>query len=1143
MTIDTTTRPTPRPPKRLLIANRGEIAIRIARTAAELGIETVAVHSRDDAASLHTRKADAVHALEADGPAAYLDGAALIAAARLTGCDAVHPGYGFLSESAGFAQACIDAGLTFVGPQPRTLALFGDKAAARAHAARCGVPVLAGTDRATTLAEARAFLARLGDGGAMMLKALHGGGGRGMRPVTDPRQLDEAWARCASEAKQAFGDDALYVERMMPRARHIEVQVAGDGAAVVHLWERECSLQRQRQKLVEIAPAPGLAPNVRDRLLGAALRMAREAGLSNLATIEFLVDADGAGRNDGEFAFVEANARLQVEHTVTEELLGLDLVRLQLMIAGGSALSQLGLSRPPAIQPGCALQARINLETMDADAGARPAAGLLTACELPSGRGLRVDGFGYAGYRTSLRYDSLLAKLIVRVDSGGLAQAAAKAQRALAECRIEGVATNLAFLQALLAHPDVRAGRVDTLFVASHIDALLAQSGEVARHRYVDAHVPQEAAAARSGGPGARIDRDDPLGVLALGREPGAAAGGDTEGGVPADGLAVLRAPMQGTIVSIAVAEGDRVARGRTLAVLEAMKMEHAIEATRAGIVRRLSVAAGDTVSEDDALVWIETQDDAGDAQAEAAAADPDAIRADLAEVLARRARTHDAARPEAVGKRRAAGRRTARENVEDLCDPGSFVEYGSLVVAARRQRNTEQELIDRTPADGLVMGIGRVNGERFADDRARCVAMSYDYTVLAGTQGFKNHEKKDRMFELAERWRLPVVLFAEGGGGRPGDTDRVIAGQLNTRAFELFARLSGLVPLVGVVSGRCFAGNAVLAGCCDVIIATEGANLGMGGPAMIEGGGLGVYRPEEVGPMSVQVPNGVVDVLVADDEAAVRTAKQYLSYFQGPVDDWHCADQRLLRSLVPENRLRVYDVRRVIDTLADTGSVLELRPRFGPGMVTALVRIEGRPMGLIANNPMHLGGAIDSDGADKASRFMQLCDAFDLPILTLCDTPGNMVGPEAERTALVRHCCRLYVTAASVDVPIFTVVLRKGYGLGAQGMAGGSFCAPTLAVSWPSGEFGGMGLEGAVKLGYRNELAAIEDPAQRRAEYERRVAQLYEQGKALSTASLFEIDDVIDPLETRRSIVEGLRAMPAPLARAGKKRPFVDTW
>jgi acetyl/propionyl-CoA carboxylase alpha subunit/acetyl-CoA carboxylase carboxyltransferase component len=1146
MTPDAARRTAPRPPRRLLIANRGEIAIRIARTAAELGIETVAVHSRDDAASLHTRKADTTHALDADGPAAYLDAAAIVAAARATGCDAVHPGYGFLSESAAFAQACADAGLVFVGPQPRTLALFGDKAAARAHAVKCGVPVLAGTDRATTLEEARAFLRRLGDGGAMMLKALHGGGGRGIRPVTDPQALDAAWARCGSEAAQAFGDGALYVERLMPRARHVEVQVAGDGAAAVHLWERECSLQRQRQKLVEIAPAPGLSPGVRDRLLAAALRMAREAGLANLATIEFLVDADGAGRNDGEFAFVEANPRLQVEHTVTEELLGIDLVRLQLMLAGGSTLAQLGLSRPPAIQPGCALQARINLETMTADAGARPAAGTLAACELPSGRGLRVDGFGYAGYRTSLRFDALLAKLIVRVDSGGVAQAAAKAQRALAECRIEGVATNLAFLQALLAHPEVRAGRLHTRFVETHIDALLAQAGEVARRRYVEAPQGVPGAGAR---PGARIDPSDPLGVLVLGRESGRRASDDdapppgADDGTSADGLAALRAPMQGTVVSVAVAEGERVRRGQPVLVLEAMKMEHAIEASQAGVVRRLAVGPGDTVLEDDGLAWIEPLADDDGARAAVAAIDPDAIRADLAEVLARQAKTRDASRPDAVAKRRALGRRTARENLEDLCDAGSFVEYGSLAVAGRRGRNTLQELIDRTPADGLVMGIGRVNGDRFADDRARCVAMSYDYTVLAGTQGLKNHEKKDRMFELAERWRLPLVLFAEGGGGRPGDTDTVLGGWLNTRAFELYARLSGLVPLVGIVSGRCFAGNAVLAGCCDVIIATEGANLGMGGPAMIEGGGLGVYRPEEVGPMAVQVPNGVVDVLVADDAAAVRTAKQYLSYFQGPTVDWSCADQRLLRTLVPENRLRVYDVRRVIDTLADTGSVLELRAGFGAGMVTALVRIEGRPIGLIANNPMHLGGAIDSDGADKAARFMQLCDAFDLPILTLCDTPGNMVGPDAERTALVRHCCRLYVTAASVDVPIFTVVLRKAYGLGAQGVAGGSFCAPTLAVAWPSGEFGGMGLEGAVKLGYRNELAAIEDPAQRRAEYERRVAELYDQGKALSTASLFEIDDVIDPLDTRRVIVVGLRAMPARPVRTAKKRPFVDTW
>ena len=435
------------------------------------------------------------------------------------------------------------------------------------------------------------------------------------------------------------------------------------------------------------------------------------------------------------------------------------------------------------------------------------------------------------------------------------------------------------------------------------------------------------------------------------------------------------------------------------------------------------------------------------------------------------------------------------------------------------------------------------MNGHLFPDTRSRCVVMSYDYTVLAGTQGKKNHQKKDRMFKLAERARLPIVFFTEGGGGRPGDTDQVFAGNLHTPAFNMFGKLSGLVPLVGITSGRCFAGNAVILGCCDVVIATANANIGMGGPAMIEGGGLGVFRPEEVGPMSVQTRNGVVDIAVADEPEAVRAARQYLSYFQGATPDWTAADQRLLRRAVPENRLRVYDVRSVLTTLADTDSVLELRRDFGVGMITALIRVEGRPVGVVANNPMHLGGAIDSDGADKAARFMQLCDAYDIPLLFLCDTPGNMVGPEAERTALVRHCCRLYVIGANVTVPFFTVVLRKAYGLGAQAMAGGGFHAPFFAVSWPTGEFGGMGLEGAVKLGYRNELAAIADPVERKRVYDARVAAMYEQGKALNAAALFEIDDVIDPADTRRWIMAGLRSAPPPAPSTGKKHAWIDAW
>src|SRR6266436_9932228 len=525
---------------------------------------------------------------------------------------------------------------------------------------------------------------------------------------------------------------------------------------------------------------------------------------------------------------------------------------------------------------------------------------------------------------------------------------------------------------------------------------------------------------------------------------------------------------------------------------MEAMKMEHVIRAHTSGMVRQIAVAERDAIFEGHPLAFIEEAEVETVEAAEAEKVDLDRIRPDLAEVYDRHASGLDAARPEAVARRRKTHQRTARENVEDLCDPGTFVEYGALVLAAQRRRRALDDLMKNTPADGLIAGIGRVNGDLFDDSRAQCVAMSYDYTVLAGTQGQQNHRKKDRMFELAEKWRLPIVFFTEGGGGRPGDTDGIGVSGLDVPAFHYFGKLSGLVPMVGVNSGRCFAGNAALLGCCDVVIATANSNIGMGGPAMVEGGGLGIFRPEDIGPMAVQVANGVVDLPVADEAEAVRVARKYLSYFQGPLRGWHSADQRLLRTLIPENRLRIYDVRSVIETLADSGSVLEIRRHFGHGMVTALIRIEGHPVGLIANNPVHLAGAIDSNGADKAARFMQLCDAFDVPLLFLCDTPGIMVGPEIEKTALVRHACRMFVVGANVSVPFFTIILRKGYGLGAQAMAGGSFKTPIFTVSWPTGEFGGMGLEGAAKLGYRKELEAEQDPAKRKALFEQLVAKMY---------------------------------------------------
>ena len=521
-----------------------------------------------------------------------------------------------------------------------------------------------------------------------------------------------------------------------------------------------------------------------------------------------------------------------------------------------------------------------------------------------------------------------------------------------------------------------------------------------------------------------------------------------------------------------------------------------------------------------------------------------DPIRPELAEVIERHAFGLDERRPEAVARRQQKNRRTARANVRDLCDNDGFIEYGALAVAAQRGRRSVDDLISRTPADGLIAGIGSVNGSLFGDDKSRCMVMAYDYTVLAGTQGYFNHKKMDRMLKLAHEQRLPVVLFAEGGGGRPGDIDAagVMVAGLDLSTFGSFANLSGRVPVVGIVSGPCFAGNAALLGCCDVIIATENSNIGMGGPVMIEGGGFGVFRPEEVGPMAVQTHNGVVDIAVADDPEAVAVARQYLSYFQGTTSLWEAIDQRLLRGLIPESRRRVYDVRVVIEALADRGSFLELRPKFGAGIITGLIRIEGRPFGLMANNCMHMAGAIEAEGADKAARLMQLCNAHGLPILSLCDTPGFMVGPEIEKRAQVRHVCRMFVIGAHVTVPYFTVVLRRGYGLGAMAMAKGGFHESFFTASWPTGEFGGMGLEGAVKAGFKKELEAIENPREREALYDTLVAQLVERGKAINMAAYLEIDAVIDPADTRKWIMQGLKSVPSGGARETGHN-FIDPW
>ena len=1123
--------------KKVLIANRGEIAIRIARTCSDLGLKTIGIYSEDDSNSLHLSKVDEAYKIDGKGAQAYLNIKEIIALAKKSKADAIHPGYGFLSENATFAAASKRAKIKFIGPNERTLKTFGDKTSAKELALSLGIPVVAGTDQKTSVRQAQSFLKSLKKNSSVVIKAISGGGGRGMRVVSQSDDLKESFDRAASEAKASFDSPDLYIEEYLSEYRHIEFQILGDGTgAVSHLHERECSIQRRYQKLIEIAPSPSLNLELKTKMVEASLLLTQKLKYEGLATIEFLVNVE---KND--FRFIECNPRLQVEHTVTESILSLDLVKAQLQIASGKTLKQINFEQNNIPEPkGFAIQSRVNMETIDSQGNANPSGGTFEKFDLPSGPGVRADSYGYAGYETNPLFDSLIAKIITHSSEDNLKQAINRNYRSLCEFKLSGVQTNLNILKNILINKDFKNNKVHTNFFENNLDTLTALK---AHSDLSDINRSKSTDSPKRG----KIEDLDPLAVLDHGKS----------GGVFVDqsenilelqqkeikaGYESVNSPMQGMVVKFNVKVGDSVWEGKTLGIMEAMKMEHEITSQVSGVVEEISVSSLDTVFEGHSLMLIRLAEVEKQNSSEDQEVDLDWIRPDLREALDRKEASHDINRPEAVKKRYGTGHRTARENIAHLCDEGSFLEYGSVVMAAQRRRRSEEDLIKNTTGDGMVCGLGHVNGDLFPESASRVMAMSYDYMVLAGTQGKMNHAKKDRMFEIAEQNELPTILFAEGGGGRPGDTDTSGVAGLDCLAFTYFAQLSGLVPIIGITTGRCFAGNAVLLGCCDVIIATEDSNIGVGGPAMIEGGGLGVFTPDEVGPMDVQVPNGVVDISVKDEEEAVEVAKKYLSYFQGPIEEWKEPDARKLRFAVPENRLRYYDMRDIIDGLADVDSVLEIRKDWAPGIITSFIRIEGKPVGVVANNPGHLSGAIDSPGADKGSRFIQLCDAFDIPILSLIDCPGIMVGPESEKSALIRHAARMFVVGANIETPLMSVVIRKAYGLGAQAMAGGSFKIPLFTVTWPTGEFGGMGLEGAVKLGYRKELEAIKDPKKRIEAYEKMVADSYHRGRAVNMASHFELDDVIDPAETRNWVSSALKSLP-PKSRSGKKRPNIDTW
>ena len=835
------------------------------------------------------------------GTSAYLDIDQIIRVARDTGCEAVHPGYGFLAENADFARQVAEAGLTFIGPTVTNLELFGDKTRARSAAAAADVPIIKGLDHAVSVDEASAFLSELGDGRAMMIKAIGGGGGRGSRMVASADAVAATYERCRSEALAAFGNGDVYVEEFIQRARHVEVQILGDNkGTIAHLGERECSVQRHFQKIIEVAPAPNLAPDLRDQMIESAVRLAESVGYNNAGTFEFLVDVS-AQRRDQPFAFIEANARLQVEHTVTEEVTGVDIVKSQLRLAEGASIAELGLDRAGDAR-GFAIQARVCMETVRQDGSIHPTSGTLSAYEAPSGPGVRTDGFGYAGYETSLLYDSLLAKVIGHSSSPDFADAIARTNRALSEFRIEGVETNIPFLQSILSHEDFASGSIHTRFIDESMASLLATAS---KRRFV---LPpsREAATEQGGFAGARVeDSKDPL---ALFNHDAQVKSEDVESEISEEIVrpAVVTTPVHGKVISINVAYGDEVHGRQPIATIQSLELHHIIRAAQSGRIHAVPVAVGETVRAGDPIAVIDNSAVGEEPAASDESLDAHATRSDITQLKERQSYLEDHFRSEKIARRHARQQRSPRENLDHLLD-GTFREYGPLVTAASWQK--QQWLRETTQADGLIMGIGNVNGDLFDDEQSRVIAVHYDYMVVAGTQGGRGHYKQDRIYVLAKRYRLPVILFSEGGGGRPGvsggepeasadlpttsglhqasggaDAAQAsvdIAGRggggvpIDSYTFTMLPELSGLVPLVGINSGRCFAGNTVLLACCDVIIAAENSTIGLGGPAMIEGGGLGIYTPEEVGPMSFQVPNGVVDILVKDDEEAVENGKE----------------------------------------------------------------------------------------------------------------------------------------------------------------------------------------------------------------------------------------------------------------------------
>ena len=1106
--------------KRVLIANRGEIAIRIARAAASLGVDSVAVFTAADALSLHTRLAGGAREIggrAADPVRGYLDIDAVIAAAKDSGSDCVHPGYGFLSESANFAERCRLEGLRFIGPSSATLALFGDKVEARAFAQAQGIPVVPGTPAAlASSAEARAMAQSVGY--PVMLKASAGGGGRGMRTVARPEDMDDAFARCQGEALSAFGDQAVFLEKIVPRPRHIEVQVLGDGQGnVVHLHERDCSVQLRNQKVVEVAPAPNLDETIRQRILADAVILARAARYENAGTVEFLVDPDS-----GEHFFIECNPRIQVEHTVTEQVLGVDLVEAQFRIADGASLASLGLADQKAVgKPrGFAVQTRVVVQ----------GTGTLSAYREPSGPGVRVDACGYVGLAPPPHFDPLLAKVICQSGSSGTFESAIdRTLRALEEFHIAGVPTNREQLRAVLSHPEFRRGNARTTLLSQAIDPAGSEpKSTLATLKFLDQQV---AALGRARGPGSATPPPRPLPV-------------------PAGHLSV-ESPHAGSVIDIKARVGDAVTAGQVLFVVTAMKMESSIGAPCSGTIETLApIAVGDSVDPGQTLAVIKPS-----ATNPTLAVNPGPVDESwtpmLDKVAALQAIAHKRLAPDSrepgVVRQRNRHKLTCRERIDALLDRGSFREIGSL--AGFATFDEAGDVAEFTPASH-VGGQGRIDGRP-------CIVCADDFTSRGGHADGAIGQKSRYLDRLSIELRTPSIRLLDGssGGGsvatmvpkQDAGTDasvkestgaikagrpRVVGGGGSFLPGHLgssyYADQLATVPVVNMLLGSVVgigAAKAVL-GHFSVMVRDISQLFVAGPPVVSHAMGYDVTK-EELGGWHIHCRNGSVDNLAESEEDAIDQTRRFLSYLpssvyepppiEGATDPANRREEELL-TLVPRKRTATFDVRRAIRMIADNDSFFEVGSLWGTDQVAGFVRMAGHPMGVIASDSRHAnGGALTADGCDKLRRHLDVCDLFHLPILNLVDNPGFAVGIEHEIAGTIRKGGEWMVAFAQIAVPIFTVLMRRSFGV-----AGNNYATPRSAasvrVTWPAADVGGIPPEGGIEAAYKRQLAEAADPSALRAEINARIESVR---GPVGPLNRFEIEEMVDPRDTRRLVCE----------------------